>query len=283
MKIDSHAARIIVCAALVVLMVSARGYATTGAEGTVPPVVLKPQLSEGVKSGKSSDKSLWDSMSSFFSSKEKEKGMVGGNARPAARPDAATIMGPMGHLPGMIPFHRRDVSREVDSKNLELAYKIVKLIEPQKSPAQASRGMYGPMMGLTMSMIPAIAQENPGQMEKIHGIALGLQEKISARHADDAEKDKAIAYAQTFTYSELEQLKGFYETAAGKKLAQSGAELASREGQLRQDSSMAVAEEVRSAILKELKEKGFKLPAGYEQQDEKQGKKQQNSESEKKQ
>ncbi len=301
MKNDRITLSIVLCATLVVLLVSSQGYAETGPEVAVPPMALKQHLlPEGAKPGKSSDKSLWGAMSSFFSSGGKEKGLgqgQGGNAKPvtsnappspglAGRPDAAAIMGPMGpmgHVPGMIPFHRPDVSREVDSKNLDLARKIVKLTEPQKGPAQASMAMHSPMMGLTMSMIPAIVQENPGQTEKIHGIAFGLQEKISAQHADDAEKDKAIAYAQTFTYSELEQLKGFYETSAGKKLLQSGGELASREGRLRQDTSMTVAEEVRSAILKALKENGIKLPAGFEQLDEKQGNKQQKSEPEKKQ
>ncbi|MDR3425409.1 MAG: DUF2059 domain-containing protein [Alphaproteobacteria bacterium] len=274
MKKEQVLSRVVLCAALAAVFAPAAVFAQTKATPPAPaavpspaPVPPPPAMKRPTPANGASDSGFFGKVSSFFSHKdEKPSGAVRSLPHDArmnggAMPPAPPPMPP--RMPGMMPFQRPNVSRKADSKNLEIARKIVALLG-QNNPNRNPMMMRGPMMGITMSIVPMIDRENKGKEAEIQKIASGVMDKIAAQHSDDAEKDKAIAYAQIFTYPELEQLKSFYESDAGKKLIQSNNDLNAHEAMLSQDSAMSAAEEARTAMIKELKKNDIDIPKELE-------------------
>ena len=116
------------------------------------------------------------------------------------------------------------------------------------------------MATITGAFIPSVLEENSGKEDKVQKAAADVMGKIDAKHAGDDDENRAIAYAQVFTHAELEQIKDFYESSAGKKMIQSSDDLEVHEMQLKQDSGITKAYEAREAIIAELKKDGLKVP-----------------------
>jgi hypothetical protein len=144
-------------------------------------------------------------------------------------------------------------TKDVDQRKLAVAQELVKSFDMKS----LSMGLMSAMM---KSMLPVLDQENPGQNAKIEQITEhSLQKSLTAR-LPELEKNKAIVYAQMFSYDELQQLKTFYQSPVGQKLLQSTAEMMRRNATLDHSVMQAMMLEMRSQLLGDLKKNGMKIP-----------------------
>lgn len=268
MRKESSLKGIVLCAVFMaaVAAIPAKAADAPTAPAPVPPAIEMPKPPEppmppaAMRKSEKSEPGFFGKISSMFSSdkdkKPKPPFMPSRSGRDGASPSPHA-----GGFADMMMMPRREVSREADSKSLDVARKIVKTLEqsPDRMP------MHSPMLrGMSMSIVSAVAKDKPDLAEKMRKIADEVSSKVAAQHADDADNNKALAYAQMFTRAELEQLHSFYETDAGKKLVRSGGELSAREIMLNRDSDATFMDEVRTGMIKEMKKADIKIPEGLE-------------------
>ena len=146
-------------------------------------------------------------------------------------------------------------SQPVDPKRLEVATEIVKNFDLKNQLQNA-------LSAMTMPMVPFMAQENPGQDDKLQKIALDAVQKVASAHMDEIEKNKATVYAQLFTLLELQELKKFYASPTGRKMMEMTPEMMRRDAMLGQNVVMTSITDVRREVIVQAKKAGLKVPTG---------------------
>ncbi|MDE1900294.1 MAG: DUF2059 domain-containing protein [Alphaproteobacteria bacterium] len=144
-------------------------------------------------------------------------------------------------------------SAAVDPKNYAIALQIVRSFDLKAQ-------LHGVLdvVSKTMSMI--LNKENPGQSDKINAIVAGAVEKSVSSHLGDMEKNDATVYAQIFTYDELTQLRGFYQSPVGQKFIKATPQLISRNAALNRSIMLSAIQDANRAVIEQMHQDGMKIP-----------------------
>jgi len=161
---------------------------------------------------------------------------------------------PFAHAQDVVP---QDVTipptQTIDPRSVAVAQDIVKSFDMKNM-------LQGILGAMSKAIVPLIAQANPGQDSKIQSIVFDAVQKSMAAHMDEMDKNKAVVYAEMFSYDELVQLRDFYQSPVGQKMIKSTPQMMTRSMALDQNIMLATMREANRQILQQLKDNGMKVP-----------------------
>jgi len=163
-----------------------------------------------------------------------------------AQTTAQQIPSPTASAPSTAPAN-------VDPKNLAIAKELIQSFDMNS----LMQGVFG---AITRTLMPMILRDNPNQLQQVQKIAMEAVQKSFMAHMDELANNKAIIYAQMYSYDELVQLKAFYQSPVGQKMLKTMPEMMQKSMILDKDIMLKAIQESTQGLRDGLQKNGLKVP-----------------------
>lgn len=113
---------------------------------------------------------------------------------------------------------------------------------------------------MAKTMLPLIMRDNPNQSQQGQQLIIDAVQKTFMAHMDEFENNKAIVYAQMYSYDEIMQLKTFYQSPIGQKMLKTMPDMMQKTMVMDQSIILKSMDEAKRSIAESLRKSGMKVP-----------------------